>query len=59
MGDLDAPNMARDFYKYMFRQPESTLDFRDSAVALDRATRQMRGRGVPVDRWINFVHIGA
>jgi hypothetical protein len=59
MGDLDAPNMARDFYKYMFRRPESTLDFRDSAVALNRATRQMRSRGVPVDCWINFVHIGA
>jgi tetratricopeptide (TPR) repeat protein len=59
MGDLDAPNMARDFYKYMFRRPESTLDFRDSAVALNRATRQMRGREVPLDRWINFVHIGA
>ena len=58
MGDLDAPDMAQGFYKYMFRRPGSTADFRDSAVALNRATRQMRGK-VPIDRWINFVHIGA
>jgi tetratricopeptide (TPR) repeat protein len=58
MSDLDAPNMARDFYKYMFPRPERA-DFRDAAIALNRATRQMRGRGVPVDRWVNFVHIGA
>jgi hypothetical protein len=28
-------------------------------VALNHATREMRKRGVPADRWINFVHIGA
>jgi CHAT domain-containing protein len=59
MGEPDAPDMARDFYKYMLDRPESTVDFKDAAIALNRATRQMRGRGVPVDRWVNFVHIGA
>jgi CHAT domain-containing protein/tetratricopeptide (TPR) repeat protein len=59
MGDLDAPDLTHDFYKYMFRRPGSTVDFKDSAMALNRATRQMRSRGVPVERWINFVHIGA
>jgi CHAT domain-containing protein len=37
----------------------SAGDFRDSAMALNHATREMRKRRVPMDRWINFVHIGA
>jgi hypothetical protein len=59
MVDIDEPDVADDFYRYMFRDVGSTGDFRDSAVVLNHATQQMRRRGVPIDRWINFVHIGA
>jgi CHAT domain-containing protein len=59
MADIDGPDVAEDFYGYMFREAGGAGDFRDSAVALNHATREMRKRRVPVDRWINFVHIGA
>jgi CHAT domain-containing protein len=59
MADIDGPDVAEDFYRYMFREPGGMGDFRDSAMALNHATREMRRRGVPVDRWANFVHIGA
>ena len=59
MADIDAPDVAEDFYRYMFREVGRPGDFRDSAVALNHATREMRKRRVPLDRWINFVHIGA
>jgi len=59
MTDLDGPDVAEDFYKYMFHKMGAGGDFRGSAAALNYATQRMRIRGVPVDRWINFVHIGA
>jgi CHAT domain-containing protein len=59
MVDMDGPDVAEDFYRYMFREQGSAVDFRDSAMALNHATREMRKRCVPIDRWINFVHIGA
>jgi CHAT domain-containing protein len=59
MADIDGPDVAEDFYRHMFREAGGIGDFRDSAMALNCATREMRKRGVPMDRWINFVHIGA
>jgi CHAT domain-containing protein len=59
MADIDGPDIAEDFYRYMFRKQGAGGDFRDSAAALNHATRAMRIRRVPVDRWVNFVHIGA
>jgi tetratricopeptide (TPR) repeat protein/CHAT domain-containing protein len=59
MADIDGPDVAEDFYGYMLREPRGAGDFRDSAMALNHATRAMRKRGIPIDRWINFVHIGA
>jgi CHAT domain-containing protein len=59
MADIDGPDVAEHFYRYMFRKAGGTGDFRDSAAALNHATRMMRMRGVPIDRWINFIHIGA
>jgi CHAT domain-containing protein len=55
MADIDGPGVAEDFYRYMFHEKGAG----GSAVALNRATQMMRLRGVPIDRWINFVHIGA
>ena len=43
----------------MFRTPGAIPNFRDSAEALDLATRNMRKRKLGLDRWVKFVHIGA
>jgi hypothetical protein len=59
MTDIDGPDVAEDFYRYMFHKTGAAGDFRGSAAALNYATRMMRVRDVPIDRWINFVHIGA
>jgi len=60
MDDDDGPDVAEDFYKYMFRGSGGVGDFRESALALDQAMQAMRKRkDTTIDRWINFVHIGA
>jgi len=58
MEDEDGPTISKEFYKYMFRNGNE-VDFRDSAEALNVATRAMRKNRVPLERWIMFVHIGA
>lgn len=59
MEDRDGPTISEEFYKYMFRNGGEMMDFRDSAEALNVAIRAMRKNGVPLERWIMFVHIGA
>ncbi|KDR67646.1 hypothetical protein GALMADRAFT_130099 [Galerina marginata CBS 339.88] len=59
MNDEDGPNISKEFYKHMFRNTGRKADFRDSAEALSLAIREMRKNGVPLHRWIMFVHIGA
>jgi CHAT domain-containing protein len=60
MDDEDGPDVAEDFYRYMFRDLESgKVDFREAAMAINLATREMRKKKLPLSRWVNFVHIGA
>ncbi|KDR68042.1 hypothetical protein GALMADRAFT_146776, partial [Galerina marginata CBS 339.88] len=59
MNDEDGPNLSKEFYRHMFRNGGKKADFRDSAEALSLAIREMRKNGVPLYRWIMFVHIGA
>ncbi|KAG8931225.1 hypothetical protein FRC02_003040 [Tulasnella sp. 418] len=64
MADADGPVVAEEVYKYMFRRGRNIhggvlVDIRDAAAALNIAMNILRARGVPVDRWISFVHIGA
>ncbi|KAG8948078.1 hypothetical protein FRC03_000847 [Tulasnella sp. 419] len=70
MADADGPALAEQIYKYMFRRVgrgkgretvENGVDFRDSAEALHNAIKALRERkeGFPLEKWINFVHIGA
>ncbi|KAG8950980.1 hypothetical protein FRC03_012673 [Tulasnella sp. 419] len=60
MADVDGPNVAEEVYRYMFRRSGGeNADFRDAAVALNHATKKLREMQVPVERWINFIHIGA
>lgn len=59
MVDEDGPDVADAFYGYMFPEGGEAGHFKDSAVALNNVTKEMRRRKVPLDRWVNFVHIGA
>lgn len=59
MADDDGPILAEEFYAHMFRHGPAKADFKDAAMALRVATKALRRKGVPVDRWINFIHIGA
>jgi len=59
MNDEDGPTLSKEFYRYMFRKPGNKSDFRDSAQALGQAIREMRKNGVPLERWVMYVHIGA
>ncbi|KAG9001381.1 hypothetical protein FRB93_012157 [Tulasnella sp. JGI-2019a] len=58
MTDVDGPDVAEEFYKYMFRNGERA-DYTDAASALAAATSALRRKKVPLERWINFVHYGA
>jgi hypothetical protein len=37
MVDDDGPDVAEDFYRYMFREPGGSGNFRDAAIALNDA----------------------
>jgi hypothetical protein len=58
MADEDGPLVAKVFYEYMFRRKNGRVDCADAAEALAKVTRELRRRGVPFSRWINFVHFG-
>ncbi|KAG8877655.1 hypothetical protein FRB97_003209 [Tulasnella sp. 331] len=58
MDDEDGPKVAKIFYEYMFRNGPEGVDCRDAAKALSRAVKRLRVRRVPLERWINFVHLG-
>ena len=59
MEDVDGRDATEDFYRHMFRTPGTIPNFRDSAEALNLATKKMRKRKLGLDRWVKFVHIGA
>ena len=59
MENVDGCDVTKDFYQHMFRIPGAVPDFRDSAEALHMATREMRKRGLGLERWVKFVHVGA
>jgi CHAT domain-containing protein len=61
MADIDGEDLAKEFYKSMMSEDEGReVGFRKSARALHDATRNMRRqKGMTLERWVNFVHIGA
>ncbi|KAF9048150.1 CHAT domain-containing protein [Rhodocollybia butyracea] len=64
MADIDGPEMVKDFYSSVFsnskEDPSRCNEIGVQARALAEATKKMRGRkGVTLERWVNFVHIGA
>jgi CHAT domain-containing protein len=58
MVDDDGPIIADAFYRHMYCHGD-TVNVRDTAEALNIATRKLKKQGVPLDQWINFIHIGA
>ncbi|KAG9011282.1 hypothetical protein FRB93_003083 [Tulasnella sp. JGI-2019a] len=58
ISDEDRLLVAREFYKYMFRNGLEGADYRDAAMALFMATQELRRMGVPLERWVNLVHYG-
>ena len=63
MADVDGEDLARSFYKSMFRQSqeeEMVPYYERSAEALRHAVKKLRRkRGITLERWVNFVHYGA
>ena len=57
MYDPDGLELARDFYGYFLGKGKG--DYWMLAVALHEATKKIRDRDVPLERWVNFVHFGA
>jgi CHAT domain-containing protein len=59
MIDDDGCGVSEDFYRHMFRTPGGIPNVRDSAEALHLAIQRMRSRRLGLERWVQFVHIGA
>ncbi|KAJ7608617.1 CHAT domain-containing protein [Mycena polygramma] len=58
MMDHCGPDLAEEFYKFLLRNGEDHVALKDSAEALNKATRALRDNGIALDHWVNFVHIG-
>ena len=63
MADTDGRDLARHFYKSLFSgRREALLYHERTAEALRDAVvklRRKRGRGMTLERWVNYVHYGA
>jgi len=64
MADKDGRNLAKNFYQSVFSPAESQgVRYRErTAEALRDAVinlRRRKGRGMTLERWVNFVHYGA
>ena len=64
MVDEDGPELAKSFYQEMLSKANSEhypleQGFKRAARALCYATKGMRKKRVELERWVNFVHIGA
>ncbi|EKM60603.1 uncharacterized protein PHACADRAFT_133212 [Phanerochaete carnosa HHB-10118-sp] len=65
--DEDGPTFAKAFYDALFAEQRDKSDtpqgsevgFKRAARALCSAAKEMRRNGANLERWVNFVHIGA
>ncbi|EJD06607.1 TPR-like protein [Fomitiporia mediterranea MF3/22] len=58
--DEDGPLFARVVYEYMNDCNEGELRYKRAAGGLRKAALELKGwEGIPTERWVNFVHIGA
>jgi len=59
LSDVDTPILAKEFYKYMFRNGVDQVNIRDSAKALQVAVDALKKiPQITPNRWIQLVHIG-
>ena len=58
MHDVDGPEVARVFYRELFKSTREELDPDDVAYALDTAVAHLRRQGLPPSRWAPYIHIG-
>jgi len=61
MADEDGGDLAGHFYKSMFSSNDASVPYYErSARSLRDAVRSLRRKkGLPIERWVNFVHYGA
>ncbi|KAF8154492.1 CHAT domain-containing protein [Crassisporium funariophilum] len=66
IADRDGPKIADDFYGYLAksksmtvsRKQPSRMDPNEAARALHYAVQNLRSEGVPLKRWVPFIHLG-
>ena len=60
MADEDGRDLAKYFYRSMFSDEGQGVPYYErSARALVHAVRQLRRKGVGLERWVNYAHFGA
>lgn len=60
MNDADGPSVVEQFYKRVFaKKVAPEIGFKRSARALQKSVLLLRAQKVDVERWVNFIHIGA
>ncbi|KAH9980949.1 CHAT domain-containing protein [Lactifluus volemus] len=60
MADVDGQYLVEDFYKLLLSTDEPGIPYYEgSARALRDAVKNLRRKGVPLERWVNYVHYGA
>jgi hypothetical protein len=57
MSDQDGPEVTKAFYEKLFTKRKISVD--DIPYALDHAIGVLRHKGVPPERWVTFIHMGA
>jgi hypothetical protein len=57
MSDNDGTQVTKWFYEELLAKEVVTSD--DVAYALDVALGKLRDSGVPLHRWVPFIHMGA
>jgi len=62
IADLDGPKVADIFYEYLSGvssgETSHGISIGDSARALHRSVQALCLEGVPLQRWVPFVHLG-
>ena len=62
IADQDGPKVADKFYEYLSRvsggERSDGISIENSARALHHAVQMLRLEGVPLQRWVPFIHLG-
>jgi hypothetical protein len=62
IADQDGPKVADKFYEYLSGvsggETSHGISIENSAKALHHAVQMLRLEGVPLQRWVPFIHLG-